>query len=149
MKKLATTLDNLCWPWRLSGMLLLGLVIGSRGQTLDSFNPRANATVNTMAAQTDGKIIVGGAFTSLGGQKRNYIGRLNPDGSLDGSFDPGCDGEVKALAVQPDNKILVGGSLSTIGGAIRNGLARLNPDGSLDIGFRPEAKNSIGSGAVS
>jgi len=33
--------------------------------------------------QADGKILVGGDFTTLGGQTRNRIGRLNTDGTLD------------------------------------------------------------------
>lgn len=39
-----------------------------------------------VAVQTDGKIIICGAFTSVNGQKRQHLARLNPDGSLDESF---------------------------------------------------------------
>ena len=40
-----------------------------------------------LAVQADGKILVGG-FTTLGGQTRNCIGRLNADGTLDTGFNP-------------------------------------------------------------
>src|SRR3990172_10311885 len=50
------------------------------------FNPGANGDVTALAVQADGKIVVGGAFTTLGGQTRNYIWRLNPDGTLDVTF---------------------------------------------------------------
>src|SRR3989475_12426071 len=57
----------------------------------DSFNPGADSAVFSMAVQADGKILVGGAFTTLGGQSRNYIGQLSADGTLDTSFNPGAD----------------------------------------------------------
>ena len=53
------------------------------------FNPGANDTVLSLAIQPDGKILVGGDFTTLGGAARSRIGRLNADGSLDASFDAG------------------------------------------------------------
>ena len=48
-----------------------------------TFNPGASGggpTVDALAVQADGKIVVGGNFGQLGGQTRNRIGRLNPDG---------------------------------------------------------------------
>ena len=85
--------------------------------TLDSsFNPGASAGAICLAVQADGKILVGGGFTTLGGQTRNNIGRLNADGSLDSSFNPGAGGWVCSLAVQADGKILVGGGFTTLGG---------------------------------
>ena len=67
------------------------------GRSTRIFNPGANAIVCAMAVQPDGKILVGGNFTTLGGggtgtTPRNNIGRLNADGSLDASFNPGANG---------------------------------------------------------
>jgi uncharacterized delta-60 repeat protein len=111
--------------------------------TLDSgFNPGAGGTypyVCSLAVQTDGKILVGGFFTTLGGQTRNHIGRLNADGTLDSAFNPGADSEVYSLAVQADGKIVVGGFFTTLGGQTRNHIGRLNADGTLDSGFNPGA----------
>jgi hypothetical protein len=92
--------------------------------------------------QGDGKILVGGAFSALGGggtgtTTRNRIGRLNPDGTLDTSFDPGANNTVVALAMQGDGKILVGGVFSALGGGgtgstSRNFIGRLtNTDAAL------------------
>jgi hypothetical protein len=85
--------------------------------------------------QADGKILVGGQFTTLGGggtgtTTRNRIGRLNPEGTLDASFDPGANDAVIALAVQADGKILAGGFFTTLGGGgtgttTRNFIGRL------------------------
>ncbi len=130
----------------------------SDGSLDTSFNPGANDSVGVLAVQPDGKILVGGRFTMLGGggtgtTPRQRIGRLNPDGSLDTSFDPGANDSISALAVQPDGKILVGGSFTTLGGGgtgttPRNSIGRLNPDGSLDTSFDPGANERIGALAV-
>jgi hypothetical protein len=76
--------------------------------------------------QADGKILVGGSFTALGGQPRDHIGRLNPDGTLDTGLNPGANDWVPSLAVQADGKILVGGGFTTLGGQPRNFIGRLN-----------------------
>ncbi len=57
----------------------------------------------------------GDAFTTLAGQTRNYLGRLNADGSLDTSFTNGANNYVYSLAVQADGKILVGGLFTNVG----------------------------------
>src|SRR5690606_36717529 len=74
--------------------------------------------------QPDGKVLVGGFFTQLGGKPRNRLARLNPDGSLDATFDPGANHAVYSLALQPDGKVLVGGVFTQLGGQPRNLLAR-------------------------
>ena len=44
-----------------------------------TFPTSADAAVGALAIQTDGKVLVGGTFTNLGGQSRPYLGRLtNP-----------------------------------------------------------------------
>jgi hypothetical protein len=91
---------------------------------------------------------VGGQFTTLGGQPRSRLGRLNADGTLDASFDPGADLEVYTLAVQADGKILAGGIFTTLGGRPRNYLGRLNADGSLDSTFDPQADGTVVSLAL-
>src|SRR6266700_1349709 len=118
----------------------------------DSFNPGANEPVFSLAVQVDGKILVGGYFTTLGGQSRNYIGRLNADGTLDPSFNPSAGGvvypSVYSLALQADGKIVVGGVFTGLGGQSRNYIGRLNADGTLDTSFNPGASNYVSSLAV-
>jgi len=65
----------------------------------------ANAAVRAVAVQADGKVIIGGDFTKIDGVTRNYLARLNADGSLDTSFDPGntLNGSVYALALPSPN----------------------------------------------
>lgn len=106
-----------------------------------------NGFVHTVAVQADGKVIIGGAFTAVGGVPRNRIARLNADGTLDTGFDPGAgaDGAVFALALQPDSKVIVAGEFTHVNGVERNRLVRLNTDGSLDlsINFGTGANNFI------
>jgi uncharacterized delta-60 repeat protein len=105
-----------------------------------AFNPGANAYVSALVIQPDGKILVGGDFSVLGGVPRNLIGRLNSAGQIDVDFNPGmAEGAIYAMALQADGKIVVGGFFTTMGGQPRQNLARLNPDGSLDITFNPGA----------
>ena len=103
----------------------------------DSLSVNAGGDVRAMAVQPDGKILIGGSFTNLGGQPRNFIGRLNPDGSLDPDFNPGADNIVNCFAVQPDGKILVGGYFQNLSGQISTCIARLYADGTLDTNFAP------------
>jgi uncharacterized delta-60 repeat protein len=112
--------------------------------TLDAaFNPNANNTVLSIAVQADGKILVGGIFTSIGGETRHYIARLNATtGSVD-SFDPSASGIVHAVAVQADGKILAGGIFKSIGGQTRNRIARLDATTGLADSFDPNASADV------
>ncbi len=94
----------------------------------DGFNPNASGPIFSMAIQPDGKIVVVGNFAEIGGKTRNFIARLNPDGTLDNNFNPNANNGVDSITIQPDGKILVGGDFTTIGGKIRNSIARLSAD---------------------
>jgi uncharacterized delta-60 repeat protein len=130
--------------------VVLGLAAPARAQAVDTFNPASNNYIYAIAVQPDGKILVGGDFTSFGcdpgcgpaSVARSKIARLNADGSVDVTFDPGADGPVNAIVVQPDGKIIIAGAFANVGGGgsgstPRKYLARLNPDGTVDPGFNP------------
>jgi uncharacterized delta-60 repeat protein len=111
-----------------------------------SFNPTdtvlgigANGIIRTTSIQSDGKIIIGGDFTSFTGITRNYIARLNTDGTLDGTFNPGTgtNGVVYTTSIQNDGKIIIGGNFTSFNGIAIKSIARLNTDGTLDNTFNP------------
>ncbi|HYC83918.1 MAG TPA: delta-60 repeat domain-containing protein [Chryseosolibacter sp.] len=107
--------------------------------TSDSlFNPGtgANGTVHAVILQPDGKILVGGSFTTFNGSATKYLARLNADGNLDPTFQPGGgpDNAVQAIAMDQD-KILIGGSFLNYNGVSNRRIARLHPDGALDTTF--------------
>ena len=103
----------------------------------------ANSTVNTAVLQGDGKIIIGGDFTSYNGTSRNRIARLNADGTLDATFDPGvgANATVFSTAIQSDGKIVIGGSFSTYNSNTKNFIARINSNGSFDASFAGTGTN--------
>ncbi|MEO7934735.1 MAG: hypothetical protein ABIR27_00600 [Dokdonella sp.] len=94
-------------------------------------------TVTAIALQNDGRIVIGGSFTHVGGSEHKHIARLNADGSLDDTFNPNADRLVSTLAVQTDGKVVVGGYFTTINAQPHLYLARLNTNGSSDTGFNP------------
>ena len=129
--------------------------------TLDTdFNPNVNGAVRAVVIQkSDGKIIIGGDFTTVGGVARTALARLNKDGSLDTTFNPVIGGvpvdtnvslkpQVLALALQSDERILVGGSFGSIKGTsataavTRNNIARLDSNGGGDA-FNPNANGPV------
>ena len=89
----------------------------------------ASSTVKCLTVQTDGRIVMGGTFTSVNGTLRYGVARLNSNGAVDGSFVPGSYSYVNALAVQSDNKVIIGGGSQT------GYVYRLNADGSLETTF--------------
>jgi uncharacterized delta-60 repeat protein len=115
--------------------------LNSDGSLDTSFNPGtgANGIIYTFAIQSNGKIIIGGDFTSYNGTTRNRIARLNNDGSLDTSFNPGTGAENKIykLDIQSDGKIIISGAFTICNGTSINRIARLNSDGTLDTSFNP------------
>ncbi|MDP2160866.1 MAG: T9SS type A sorting domain-containing protein, partial [Flavobacterium sp.] len=89
----------------------------------DAFNNK----VSSLALLPDGKILVGGNFTSFNGQNQNRLLLLNSDGTKNIAFNigNGFGFDVKDIAVQADGKIIIA-SLIPI---------RLHADGSTDTGF--------------
>jgi uncharacterized delta-60 repeat protein len=109
-----------------------------------SYNPTIDNEVLSVALQPDGKILLGGNFTSVNGSSRSGLARLNSNGSLDASFNPMLgNASIYALLVQADGKIMVGGTFSGINGFNRSNLSRLNADGSLDTSFNAGSIGSI------
>ena len=96
----------------------------------------------SLAIQSDGKILVGGSFTSYNGISRNKIIRLNSDGTLDLSFN--FEGDtvqyINDIAIQSDGKIIIGG----LNLFYTSNISRLNSDGTLDKSFNFDSKSYRG-----
>ncbi len=92
-----------------------------------------------------GKILVGGTFTGLTGGTRQYLARLNANGSLDGTYTGPVFSSVlfgvQDVALQENGRIIVVGGFGTVSGAGRVGVARLEAEGTHDATF------DIGTGA--
>ena len=100
-----------------------------------------NGRVRATLALPNGKSVIGGEFTTVGGKAHPGIAQLNADGSVDDNFDPGGvgaqGGAVNALALQADGSIVLGGDFTSVAGASRARVARIKADGSLDASFDP------------
>ena len=121
---------------------------GTRDLTLDS---GPDNFVFAMGVQPDGRIVLGGAFEYLAGERHVGLGRLRANGTLDAGFTASVESatmsfeRVLSLAVQADRKIVVGGSFDALSGTPRLNLGRVDAAGTLDAGFAPLGAN----GAVS
>ena len=99
-----------------------------------------------LAAQPDGNILLGGAFTEYNGSSCNGYARITSTGFIDPNLAPGsgADGVVRAIALQPDNEILIGGYFTTINQTRRVGIARLYTNGTVScwVSWIPRSTSS-------
>jgi uncharacterized delta-60 repeat protein len=104
--------------------------------------PSEGTSINTIAVQPDGKIIIAGSFFAAGKYPRIAIARLNADGTTDTTFVPvALDGSqfyinslnIRRVELQADGKLLIAGEFAYQGQD--RGLFRLNADGSPDTAF--------------
>jgi uncharacterized delta-60 repeat protein len=113
--------------------------LNSNGTIDTTFNTGLgfNSSVQSIALQADGKIIVAGFFTSYNGVTVNRIVRLNSNGTIDATFTTGLgvDNLVQSIVIQPDGKIIMGGFFTFYNGTTENYLVRLNSNGTKDTTF--------------
>ena len=102
-------------------------------------HPGTDGEVYGLAVQPDNKTVIVGDFYSYNQTNRNYIARINTDGSLDATFNPGSgpNNYVNSIALMPNNKFVIGGPFSSYNGLLRNGIAVVMPNGALDSTFNP------------
>lgn len=119
--------------------------IAQEGGNDNSFSPQpgingwGGSAVETIALQTDGKIIIAGEFDAYNLTSRPRIARLHTDAALDTSFNPGtgANGTIQSCLVQHDGKILIAGDFTHYNGHPAPRLARLLPGGAIDTTFNP------------
>lgn len=127
-----------------------GVVSAQSGSIDPAFNigTGANNRVFAMAAQPDGRQLIGGSFTNYAGNAINRLARITRTGAYDNTFVVGVgpNGQVNAIAVDPSGRAIIGGSFSMYNNVQRARLARLNPNGTLDTGF--DIGTGMGGGVV-
>lgn len=115
--------------------------IDSTGNIDTSFSAvgGVNTVIYKIVQQNDGKILVGGSFSSFNGISKNNLVRLNIDGSIDTSFNNSLSGPnefVSNIAIQADGKILVTGNFTMYNGVTVQKFVRINSDGTIDTTFQ-------------
>lgn len=106
-----------------------------------TWNPSVDLPVAAMLFDNDNNTVyLGGAFSTLSGQTRNYVGAVNLTDGTATSWDPDATDSVYALAWSPTGNILVGGNFygrdtddpdtnPGIGGKNRSFIAEVGTDG--------------------
>src|SRR6185503_20262279 len=111
------------------GMLLAA---SSPAQTSPATLPNVQFTTSglvlSIAAQDDGKVLIGGYFSVVNGVMRNNIARLHANGSVDEAWNPGANDAVRAIVVS-GTEVFVLGDFTVIGGLNRNGIGKLSTTG--------------------
>ena len=111
------------------------------------FNPNANLSVYAIAPLADGSgnMLLGGAFTQMGGAAKTNIAKVNGTTGSVHTYSGNAGGLVYAIALQQDGRALVGGPFTSMNGTARNHLARLETTGALDTSFDPNVNGDVRS----
>jgi hypothetical protein len=107
--------------------------LNTNGVQDSGFNPGsgANALVASVASTADGRVVLGGAFTSVGGTAFNRVGRLRTNGAPDLNFNltAGFDAAVDVVTILANGSTLVGGAFKQP----TPGITELQSDGGVAV----------------
>jgi uncharacterized delta-60 repeat protein len=117
--------------------------LNSDGSIDSSFNYGTgfDVYVYDIKIQSDGKILIAGAFRFYDGVSANGIVRLNSNGSMDSSFSFysgsafGFGSTVESIQLNSDGEIFCGGNFTDYNLTPSNKLAVLNSDGSYNTNY--------------
>ena len=124
-------------------------VDGTRDNSFNNFCKGFNNTVQSITQQPDGKLVIGGTFTTYNGADVISLARVNLDGTLDAAFNLNIGAKmsyasaISAIEVLSSGKIVVGGNFlwNEIPSSSANFIV-LNSNGTRSSGW------SIGQGMV-
>ncbi|WP_395375784.1 delta-60 repeat domain-containing protein [Marinicella sp. W31] len=111
---------------------------GNLNENFGRVNGFINAAIETLAIQSDDKIIIGGFFSAVNGEQNEHIARLYPDGQPDTTLNPsvfGGDNVVNTIAYDTSGNSYIGGDFTTVGFEPHVNIAKLSSDGSIDSSF--------------
>lgn len=137
--RILVSLATCCGPDGNGSNIVMRLLPNGRRDL--SFQPLAthrldDDAVNSIALQSDGKILIAGYMLAYDVPIPRHLARLNSNGAPDATFRPQIDSAVHKVLVQPDGRILLGGWFTEVNRQPCSGIARLNPDGTLDTTFK-------------
>jgi len=126
--------------------------VGDAVNTITLSGGAQGGPVFGVAVQSNGKILAGGAFSTVGGENHFSLARFNSDGSLDHTFNPpscfdtsvdtGLVDTINTVLVESDSKIVAGGWYDMYwDGNTFHALQRFNSDGSVDTSFHATVIN--------
>lgn len=119
---------------QVDGVEATGLARLNRDGTLDpgfELNEGSFALVHAVQVLEDGRIMIGGDFTSYQGVERSAVARLLPNGRLDETFKvENANFAANSIALQPDGKIIVASRQG-----LRSSVCRFEKNGARDPSF--------------
>jgi trimeric autotransporter adhesin len=114
---------------------------------LPNIELEAGGAVFALARLDDGRIVLGGQFSSVNGQIRNNLAMVDADGLLVADWAPSADGEVRVVVAGAADEVFIGGEFSQIDGQPRLRLAKLStveaPGSRLDPTWNPGADGAV------
>lgn len=114
-------------------------------QNVDTaFAPKVDGPMYAVASYPDGRVLIAGDFSSVGGTARHGVARLNADGTLDKTFDSGSGpdgGSISAVTLQSNDNIVIAGTFTNFSGAPAKGSIFLRPNGKLNAQASPVQLN--------
>lgn len=124
----------------LSRNRLLAIDVNTR--TTTTWNPGCNGSVFALevAFRPGASILVGGSFSSVGGQLRNNLAELSTAGVAT-AWNPSPNGTVRDI--QERTVDYIGGDFTTIGGGPRNYLAAISPTTGLANAWDPNIDGPV------
>jgi len=102
-----------------------------------SFTPDINGTVSALELLPDGKLLIGGTFSTVNGFSQPGVARLHTNGMRDQTFTGTAGPSVNALAVDGSNRVIIGGAFTNVSGVSATNIARMLADGDVDPTFSP------------
>lgn len=114
--------------------------LNANGTRDSTFNPPVltspfTALANFAIDRGDGKILVGGTFSTVGGLARANLVRFETNGSIDPTFNPAVNGPVQSAVPVSGDRWLISGNFTTVSGQSRIGIARIQANGAIDTSF--------------
>ena len=116
---------------------MVKLLSGGTIDTTFSIGTGFNGIVRSIEIDNNGKILVGGNFTTYTGSTNNYFIRLNTDGGKDTAMNisTGFNNAVYTITKDSSNKYYLGGTFTTYTGTSYNRIIGLNDNGTVNTNF--------------
>lgn len=108
--------------------------------TVSPWDPNPNGSVTELLM--NGRLYVGGNFTSIGGEFRNHVAGLDPLTGVLTDWNPNANSAVTCFVVN-DETVYVGGFFTVIGGQVRNRIAALDRTTGAALPWNPNAGGSV------
>ncbi|HZE84496.1 MAG TPA: T9SS type A sorting domain-containing protein [Puia sp.] len=127
---------------------------GSGGRSDITVNGNDGCTPSAIGVQSDGKIVIGGTYTSANGATNFLVVRMSshgvPDNGFAGNGKKGVNfngvSKLSGIALSPDGTIYAGGTTQATGQPPKFAFCRLLTDGSLDLIFGPDGDGKVIAG---